>query len=367
MMFKMLIHLPERVYDYIKDDKILQEINKEYLKVGYGKLLFNEDDIEQERKILMKYFKRVLILTKDKPEYYREVQVCMTCENMSRLKKILALDADIENILYILYNMDNIRQSQKIRNKYISMYSALDNDTKKNMSSVIHNVYYIFFSKKVIANGGSTTDIINKLLDIRKSLIDITIYKTELSKTLYVEFIESLHDIINTYLYSMSDDELKNVLEYMLNTSLWSDTYYNDMWIGNFRILDSFLHVFFYERYKENKDSLLNAVNCLKAFVVTTLNNRDMTFKALTCHNEDFRDMYIILISYALAVLKKYNLLSEEITDTFNDEEKKIIALAGTSNHALSDYINNLVGSFQSTEHLYAYENNLYNEFFFGD
>ena len=32
-MFKMLIHLPERVYDYIKDDKILQEINKEYLKV----------------------------------------------------------------------------------------------------------------------------------------------------------------------------------------------------------------------------------------------------------------------------------------------------------------------------------------------
>ena len=92
-----------------------------------------------------------------------------------------------------------------------------------------------------------------------------------------------------------------------------------------------------------------------------------MTFKALTCHNKDFRDMYIILISYALAFLKKYNLLSEEITDAINDEEEKVITLAGASNHALSDYINNLVGSFQSTEHLYTYENNLYNEFFFND
>lgn len=363
----MLIHLPERVYNYIKDDNVLQEINEEHLEVGYGKLLLNEGDIEQEKKILMKYLKRALVLTKDKPEYYREVQICMTCENISRLKKFLTLDADVENILYILYNMDNIRQSQKIRNKYISMYSALSNNTKKNMSSVIHNAYYMFLSKRVIANGGSATDIINKLLDIRKSLIDITIYKTELSKTLYVEFIESLHDIINTYLYSMSDDELKNALEYMLNTNLWSDTYYNDMWIGNFRILDSFLHVSFYEQHKGNEDSLLNAINCLRAFVVTTLNNRDMTFKALTCHNEDFRDMYIILISYALAFLKKYNLLSEEITDAINDEEEKVITLAGASNHALSDYINNLVGSFQSTEHLYAYENNLYNEFFFND
>ena len=229
----MILYLPERLYDELKDNKEYQAIDKEMTAI-HEKFTTLEEWVtanpRNNTQILSIYNKLTALVKKvfsNKPQYIEEYNINNGIYTALEMKQKLYTDRyDTENKFYLLSNIINqsfdTHNFQPFLKAYISLYESLDEETKDTLSKYIHLKY--MHAKVFVTTMESDLKDIDSLPDQFKTLY-LTISNRVQDKDITLNyFIESLNNSVGLLLdKSTSKKDYLKILDYMSNMGLWFD------------------------------------------------------------------------------------------------------------------------------------------------
>lgn len=229
----MILYLPERLYDELKDNKEYQAIDKEMTAIHEKFTTLEEWVTANPRnnpQILSIYNKLTALVKKvfsNKPQYIEEYNINNGIYTALEMKQKLYTDQyDTENKFYLLSNIINqsfdTHNFQPFLKAYISLYESLDEETKDTLSKYIHLKY--MHAKVFVTTMESDLKDIDSLPDQFKTLY-LTISNRVQDKDITLNyFIESLNNSVGLLLdKSTSKKDYLKILDYMSNMGLWFD------------------------------------------------------------------------------------------------------------------------------------------------
>lgn len=364
----MIFHIPERIFDYIKNNrKFMDYENRLQETLGWDSFDYTEERVQGETEAAKKLYRYTMEAAKDAPDAIRrELRIMLRCTNVEYLEKSAENDPDVENKLCSYYQLTNCNVSVKEnKNKFLYAYSKLTMQSKKLLSSTMHNVFYIFKGEKIIADATSVRDAVEDLLELRRRVLQVPCkYHDKLEKTTSVEFIAHLFFTYCRFRKNITKEETDLLIDKCTDMGSWCEKVYDDVWLGNFRTA-MLLYSVLLDRLQEKASGELvkNAFHMLASYLVSSFSDRANTIKSLTTHNEDFRARYIVLVGACIRLLNYVdkNYVETNIMPLVGEEEKKLAiepSEDSDSDTPISDNIIKKIGyENESTKSIQFFEN----------
>lgn len=229
----MILYLPERLYEELKDNKEYQAIDKEMTAI-HEKFTTLEEWVtanpSNNPQILSIYNKLTALVKKvfaNKPQYIEEYNINNGIYTALEMKQKLYTDQyGTENKFYLLSNIINqsfdTHNFQPFLKAYISLYESLDEGTKDTLSKYIHLKY--MHAKVFVTSMELELKDIDSLPDQFKTLYRTISNRVQDKDITLNYFIESINNSVGLLLdKSTSKKDCLKILDYMSNMGLWFD------------------------------------------------------------------------------------------------------------------------------------------------
>lgn len=372
----MIYHLPERIYDCVKDKEKFKEAEAA-LKAGEWQTSFayTKERYEKEYRLFFNMERAVMQSLKGAPEeIVREARIMMRCETPEYLKKQAKKEPDRENRLCCFYQLTNCNiDVEANKRNFLYEYEMATMRERARFSAVMHNVYYIFRGETAVENSLTPDAAIEGLLELRRRVLEVRCdYHDKLEKTTSVEFIAHLLTVYFRFRESISMSRVDKIISMCLDMNPWCGRVYDDVWLGNFRTTRLLGSVLVDRIIKDApQEKIENAENMLAGYLVSSFSDRANTIKSLTTHNEDFRMMYLVLVAGCIRLLEAVDKEFVEASVTFlmGDEERELILAPMKNTESMTPVTDNIctrIGDENGrTEMVRAFELELRKEFVF--
>lgn len=350
----MIYHLPERIYDYVKDNQKFKDAEAALKASGWqSSFVYTKERFENEYKLFFNMERAVMEAVKGAPgKIIREARIMMRCETAGYLKKQAEKDPDRENRLCCYYQLTNCGVNVEAnKSRFLYEYGKATMLERAKFSSTMHNVAYIFKGEKAIAESSSVEDAVKSLIELRRKTLEVPCaYHDKLEKTTTVECIAHFFFTYCRFRNTITKEETDLLVDKCLNAQNWCGKVYDDVWLGNFRTT-VFLYSVLLDRLQRNDETefVQNAFHMLAGYLVSSFADRENTIKSLTTHNEDFRARYIVLVGACIRLLGfvDEDYVKENILPLAGHEEKLLAVdpmKDGDSGTPISDNIIRMLG-----------------------
>lgn len=306
----MLTYLPERLYEYIKNDQTYHKLSDEYT----DKYMFDNDFLQ-----IIKHFKirendlnQLFEYIRDKLPKQEQLEYDILMSDNPNIYQDRFDEMDTETKIYFLYTYDNGDMSWNLdaekRNQLtIQLYEDEILDKPYPCSLFIHTIYYLrkvyelilkYTNRKITIKEfhnfvNEEQSIFDKMFSIsdNESYKHIMYSKREQMYTLYLEFVGQFIE---------DRTEFYNLLWNIVNNVDFKYNYFSYFKLTFFLI--------FYQEYVDSGD-IINAKKCLDKLlemITYAFQNRKDASKSLNHYNKAFIDDFLILSKFVYDMVIKY-------------------------------------------------------------
>jgi hypothetical protein len=292
----MIIFLPERVYEEVKNDGEFIAINGELVNYVHVSNTSFEDHLNKTTNwpgtnLPQRYMS--LVKSKVNEVYQREIDIMEDTGETSLLKR-LESETDVENILMIYYKLIDVYITNAIKNaEFRKKYTDLVEQHKgRQFSTRVWVKYSQYKAKEKVGQylfDNPTEDELMGIFNEYMVYLDSLIAEIPNSDTDYVHNIlqhkklDEIQNILSTMLVNYSQrDTLSLFMDLVLRTVNSIEFKYKLFNLYTLRIMkDVFFHYFFVRDFENCKASLTRIVQ----YINWALNNKEYAIKSLSHHN----------------------------------------------------------------------------------
>lgn len=337
----MLIYLPERIYDVVKDDERIQSYATE-IKELWGTGFPGVCRIKQINRVAFHYICQVRRTLRNYPSLLEQFQVSNHESDTIYVKSVLVNTDDKETKLECLYRLMSswIDRDTSIK-EFIRLFESLNLNELFDLSANIVKAYYIMKTSTIEAH--SIEEYIKKANTIYTQIAGVCKMTKSLDKMLIVESIDQLVSHLRDKLIDGSITAEKALSIYnasivrIIDKMEKIDAEYLKY---NTRSLYFYLIVCV-KRYEKDRD-MQTSFDLVYNYITWCLKHKEDFTRSLYTHNEFMFSHLAVLLNAVHMIVDKSK--QESITHHLSDYE--LDYLVGLSNNGkLSNYIANTLRS----------------------
>lgn len=337
----MLMYLPERIYDVVKDDERIQSYAteiKELWGIGFPRVC----RIKQINQVAFHYICQVRRILRNYPSLLEQFQVSNRESDTIYVKSVLANTDDKETKLECLYRLMSswIDRDTSIR-EFITLFETLNLNELFALSANIVKAYFIMKTSTIEAS--TIDDYITKSNVIYSQIAGVCKMTKSLEKMLIVESIDQLvahlrdkvidGSITAEKALSIYDNNIVKIIHKMEQIDAEYLKY-------NTRSLYLYL-IICVKRYEKDRD-MNTAFDLVYNYITFCLKHKEEFTRSLYTHNEFMFSHLAVLLNAIHMIVPVHK--QKAIEDYLDDNELDYL-VGLSSNGKLSKYIANTLRS----------------------
>lgn len=337
----MLIYLPERIYDVVKDDKRIQSYAtemKELWGIGFPRVAH----MKQINQVGFHYMCQVRRLLRNHPALLEQFQVSNHENDTMYVKSVLTNTNDAETKLECLYRLMSswIDRDSSIH-KFITLFESLNMNELFALSANVVKAYYIMKTSTIEAN--TIEEYIRKANVVYTQITGVCKMTKSLEKMLIVESIDQLVAHLRDKLIdgsitaekalSIYDNNIVRIIHKMEQIDAEYLKY-------NTRSLYLYL-IICVKRYEKDRD-MNKAFDLVYNYIIFCLKHKGEFTRSLYTHNEFMFSHLAVLLNAIHMIVPEHK--QKAIEDYLDDNELDYL-VGLSSNGKLSNYIANKLRS----------------------
>ena len=337
----MLIYLPERIYDVVKNDTRIQNYEielKELWGIGFPSVV----RMKQINQVGFHYMCQARRLLRNHPTLLEQFRVCNYESDIMYVKSVLANTTDNETKLECLYRLMSswIDRDSSIRD-FITLFESLNMNELFALSANVVKAYYIMKTGTIEAN--TIEEYVRKANVVYTQIHGVCNMTKSLEKMLIVESIDQLvaHlrdklidgsitaekalSIYNTYIVRVIDKMEKIDAEYLKY---------------NTRSLYFYL-IICVKRYEKDRD-MNTSFDLVYNYITFCLKHKEEFTRSLYTHNEFMFSHLAVLLNAIHMIVPEH---MQKAIEYYLDDNELGYLVGLSSNGKLSNYIANTLRS----------------------
>lgn len=337
----MLIYLPERIYDVVKNDTRIQNYEielKDLWGIGFPRVA----RMKQINQVGFHYMCQVGRLLRNHPILLEQFRVCNHESDTLFVKSVLANTIDNETKLECLYRLMSswIDRDSSIRD-FIRLFESLNMNELFALSANVVKAYYIMKTSTIEAN--TIEEYVRKANVVYTQIHGVCNMTRSLEKMLIVESIDQLvshlRDAIITNNISI-DKAIEIHNEYM--TEIMKRIEQNDAMYLTFNTRSLYFHLLIAIKRYEKTHNIDTSFDTVTTYLLYCLAHKEEFTRSLYTHNEFMFSHLAVLLNAIHMIVPEH---MQKAIEYYLDDNELGYLVGLSSNGKLSNYIANTLRS----------------------
>lgn len=337
----MLIYLPERIYEVVKDDPRIQQYETE-MKELWGTGFPEVSQLKQVNQVGFHYMCQARRLLRNHPNLLEQFQVSNRENDTQYVKLVLNTTLDTETKLECLYRlMSSWIDRDATTQEFIRLFESLNLNELFALSANVVKAYYIMKTSKIEAH--TIDEYITKANTIYTQISGVCNMTQSLEKMLIVESIDQLVSHLRDKLIDGSitpERALSTYDSYMVGLIGRMERINAEYLKYNTRSLYFYLLIGLkrYEKYR----NIDNPFDLVYNYITLCLAHKEDFTRSLYTHNEFMFSHLAVLLNAVHMIVEKPK---QEAIRHYLTEHECGYLIGLSSNGKLSNYIANTIRS----------------------
>lgn len=337
----MLIYLPERIYEVIKDDSRIQAYATE-MKELWGTGFPEVSQLKQVNQIGFHYMCQARRLLRKYPTLLEQFQVSNHENDTRYVKSVLETTSDSETKLECLYRlMSSWIDRENTIKEFISIFESLDRDTMYSLSANVVKAYYIMKTGSI--QTFNVDDYITKANTIYNQISGVCNMTQSLEKMLIVESVDQIVSHLRNRIIDGSisaEKALSTYEKYMVNLIGRMERIDAEYLKYNTRAMYFYLIVGI-KRY-EKHHGMYNPFDLVYNYITLCLDHKEDFTRSLYTHNEFMFSHLAVLLNAVHMIVDKPK---QEVIEQYLTSYERDYLVGLSSNGKLSNYVTHTLWS----------------------